>query len=478
MMPPPINDSRRQGGTKERPGPMTGGEGKAGMNRGMHLAFGLVAVLALAACERETILPGERFDTRTPLATTVPGEDGLAAASGVVRDMDMARPITLPTPTRLGDWTSRGYNAQNRLPHATLSANPTEVWVADIGTGNSRRNRIATDPVAGNGLVYTIDADAQLQATTLSSGAPAWTVSLVPDFDRGGNASGGALALSGDRLFATTPYGELVAMNAATGAVIWRQRLGTMLGAPTVSGGLVYVVGRNSEAWAVEADDGRLRWRVPSSDAPSVLVGGPAPLVANGRVIFPFPSGEIVSAFPNTGVTLWSSFVAGGRPGTAYATFNDITSDPVMVGDTIYAGNQSGRVVAMNARTGTRIWSARDGAYSPVLVAGGSLFFISDRNELIRLDAGSGDRVWGTELPLYVANRERRRKAVFTHFGPILAGGRLVVASGDGVIRMFSPESGELVGTMDLRGGAASHPIAVGDMLLVVSEDGRLHAYR
>jgi outer membrane protein assembly factor BamB len=456
---------------------MTGVEGRAGSNRIADLGMAALMVLALAACEREVILPGERFDTRTPLEATLPGEDGLAAASNAA-SADAAQPISLPAPTRLGDWPSRGYNTVNRLPHATLSANPTEVWVADIGAGNTRRNVIAADPVVAGGLVYTIDSDAQLQATSLSTGAPAWVTSLVPDFDRGGNASGGGLAVAGDRLFATTPYGELVALNASTGAMIWRQRLGTMLGAPTVSGGTVYVVGRNTDAWAIDADDGRQRWRIPSTDTPSVLVGGPAPAIADGRVIFPFPSGEIVAAMPNTGVTLWNSFLAGGRLGTAYATINDITSDPVVVGGTIYAGNQSGRVVAMDARTGTRQWTAREGAYSPVLVAGGALFFVSDRNELIRLDADSGERVWGTELPLYEANRERRRKAVFTHYGPILAGGRLVVASGDGQIRMFSPESGALVGTLPLRSGAASHPIAVGDTLLVVSVDGRLHAYR
>jgi outer membrane protein assembly factor BamB len=440
-------------------------------------ACGVIAVLLLAACERDTVLPGERFDTRTPLEATLPGEDGLAAASNP-SDTDAPRPISLPAPTRLADWPSRGYSVTNQLPHAALSANPVEIWAAPIGSGNGRRNRISTDPVAGNGLVYTIDAGAQLQATALGTGAPAWITSLVPDFDRGANASGGGLALSGNRLFATTPYGELIALDAGTGSVIWRQRLGTVLGAPTVAGGIVYVVGRNSEAWAVEADDGRLRWRIPSSEAPSVLVGGAAPAVADGRVIFPFPSGEIVAAFPNTGVTLWNSFLAGGRLGTAYAGINDITSDPVVIGGTIYAGNQSGRVVAMNARSGTRIWSAREGAYSPVLVAGGALFFVSDRNELIRLDAGDGSRVWGTELPFYEANRARRRQAVFTHYGPVLAGGRLVVASGDEVIRLFSPESGALVGSLPLRGGAASHPIVVGDTLLVVSKDGRLHAYR
>lgn len=440
-------------------------------------ALGILPALVLAACERDTVLPGERFGTRVALEATLPGADGRAAASDIAL-ADAPRAISLPSPTRLADWPSRGYSTTNRLPHGSLSANPTEIWASSIGSGNSRRNRIAADPVAGGGLVYTIDSGSQLQATTLANGAAAWVTSLVPDFDRGANASGGGLALAGDRLYATTPYGEVVALDAASGAVIWRQRLGTVLGAPTVSGGLVYVVGRNSEAWALEADDGRQRWRIPSSDVPSVLVGGSAPAVADGRAILPFPSGELAAVMPNTGVSLWNSFVAGGRLGTAYAGINDITSDPVIVGGTIYAGNQAGRVVSMNARTGTRTWTATEGAYSPVVVAGDAVFFVSDRNELIRLDASDGSRVWGTELPLYQRERPRRREAVFTHYGPVLAGGRLVVASGDGLIRFFSPESGDLTGTLELRSGAASHPILVDDMLLVVSQDGRLHAYR
>ena len=456
---------------------MTGPKGRAGKHRSARWALGLMGVLALAACERESILSGERFDTRTPLAATRPGPDGRAPASGGAV-ADGARAITLPAAMRIESWSSRGFDAQNRLPHAALSANPVEIWAADIGQGNTRRNRIATDPVAGNGAVFTIDAAAELRASSLETGAALWTASLIPDFDRGGNASGGGLALAGGRVFATTPYGEVLALDAATGAVVWRQRLGTVLGAPSVSGGLVYVVGRNSEAWAIAAEDGRLRWRIPSTDAPAVLVGGAAPAVADGRVVFPFPSGELASVFAQTGVTIWNSFVVGGRLGTAYATLNDITSDPVVIGGMIYAGNQSGRVVAIDTRSGRTLWQASEGAYSPVLVAGGSVFFVSDRNELIRVDADSGARIWGSELPLFEANRERRRKAVFGHYGPILAGGRLVVASGDGVIRLFAPDTGALSGTLALRGGAASHPIVVGDTLLVVSTEGRLHAYR
>jgi len=438
------------------------------LRRAIGLAVLLGSAMTLAACDREVILPGERLDTRAVLT----------GAESAGETVDAARPISLPAARSLGSWEMRGFDAQNRTPHGALSGALQQVWSADIGAGNSRRQRLTADPVAAGGRVFTLDAEAGLQATSLSNGAPVWRVSLEPGFDRGGAVSGGGLAVSGGRLFATTGFGELIALDPASGNIQWRQRLGAGIGAPTVAGGTVYVVSRDNSAWAIDAETGRIEWEVPSAPANAVLSGGAAPAVSDNLVILPYGSGELVAASRSTGLRMWSTAVAGGRLGVAYSNINDITGDPVVVGGTVYTGNQSGRVIALNARTGTRIWTATEGSYSPVLAAGDSLFFVSDRNELIRSDADTGERVWGTELPLYVRERERRRRAVFTHYGPILAGGRLLVASGDERVRLFSPESGELVGSVELRNGAAAAPIVVNDMLLVLTEDGRLTAYR
>ncbi|KPQ14602.1 MAG: PQQ-like domain [Rhodobacteraceae bacterium HLUCCO18] len=458
---------------------MLGGE-PMGRNRSMALsrrtgAIALGLVVALAGCgNRETPLEGERFGTRVPLAATLTGD----AETEADAQADVARAINLPAANTFSSWAQRGYDAQNATPHAALSPNLTQVWSTNIGAGNSRRNRLTADPVAGNGAVFTLDATAGVRAHSVSNGGLIWSADLTAGFDRGGNVSGGGLALSGDTLYATTGYGELVALDAASGAVRWRQRLGAGIGAPTVSGNTVYVVSRDNSAWAISTDVGRIRWELPSAPARALLLGGAAPAVSDGTVVFPFGTGELVAARTDTGVRSWATAVAGGRLGVAYSNINDITGDPVISGGTVYAGNQSGRVVALSASSGERLWTATEGSYSPVLVAGGSLFFVSDRNELIRLDASDGERVWGTELPLYVRERERRRRAVFTHFGPILAGGRLIVASGDRQIRMFDPVSGALVHTVALRGGAASHPIVVNNTLMVVTGDGRLTAYR
>ncbi|QBY02644.1 quinoprotein [Rhodophyticola sp. CCM32] len=437
--------------------------------------LGLGLMLVLAGCDREVILEGQRFGTRVPLADSLPNEEGEIVAQAAPEEGP--RDIALSAATANANWPQRAANIRNHPDHVALSATPVELWAVNIGDGNSRRNRITADPVVADGRIFTLDAVAGLQATS-TGGEVIWSVDLTPGFERGGNISGGALAVEGDTLYATTGYGELVALNVANGTVRWRQRLGAGLTAPTIDNNTVYLVSRDSQAWAINTENGRIRWQLPAAPAAAVLTGGAAPAITDRLVIFPFGSGELVASLRLSGVRVWGTTVAGSRRGVAYNDLNDITGDPVVDGDVIYAGNQAGRVVALEAASGERIWTASDGAYSPVMPAGDSIFFVSDRNELVRVDVTTGDRVWGVELPLYVRDRERRRKAVFTHFGPVLAGGRLVVASGDGVVRSFSPESGALLSTLPIRGGAAANPAVAGGTLYVVSQDGRLHAYR
>lgn len=135
--------------------------------------------------------------------------------------------------------------------------------------------------------------------------------------------------------------------------------------------------------------------------------------------------------------------------------------------------------MALDATSGEQLWFANDGALSAVTVAGGSVFAVSDRNELIRLDAATGARIWGTELPYYVRETNlKKRKDIHAHFGPVLAGGKLWVASSDDLLRAFDPTDGSLVQTVDLPGGAATSPVVAGNVLYVVNTKGQLLAFR
>nr|WP_217430481.1 PQQ-like beta-propeller repeat protein [Sulfitobacter algicola] len=415
-------------------------------------------------------MPGERLDLRTPLS----GE-GQAIASDPV---NFTRPIALPAPVNHANWTHRNGNASHRIQHAALDRDLTQVWSSSIGQGERRGHRITADPIVAGGRIFTLDAESGVAAHSLN-GNRLWDRDLVPAADREGEASGGGIAYQAGRIFVTTGFGRLTALDAETGRTVWEQRLDApATGAPTVFDGLVYVVTEDSVGWAVDAQTGRVRWQLPGTPSPSNVFGGAAPAVNNDIAIFAFSSGELLAAFRKGGIRRWSGTVSGQRRGRVYTTVSDITGDPVIDGDVVYVGNQSGRIVAISVNNGERLWTATEGAYSPVWPTGDSVFAVTDQGELVRLDAESGNRIWGVSLPYYTRERARRRKGVFAHYGPVLAGGRLIVASNDGLIRSFNPENGVLVSEVQIQGGATTNPVVANGTLYVVSTRGQLHAFR
>ncbi|MCC5961989.1 MAG: PQQ-binding-like beta-propeller repeat protein [Rhodobacteraceae bacterium] len=422
----------------------------------------------LAACEREFILEGDRFPLRAPFSEDT-GEPPVSRAA----------PISLPATSLNSEWTHRLGAASSRMGHPSLGSDPQPQWSVPIGQGEGRRHRITAEPVSSGGLIYTLDSRARVTAVT-SSGETAWTRDLTPaDTRSGDSASGGGLAIGGGRLYVTSAFGSVSALDLASGEVIWTNRFDApVTAAPTFAGDHLYVVASDSTGWALDAATGREDWQLSGAPSPSSMVGGAAPAMAGDLVLFPTPGGELIAAQRDTGQVMWRRAVAGTRIGMAYASVTDVTGDPVVQGDVIYVGNQSGRVMALNRRDGRPIWTADEAAYGPVWPAGGSIFLLSDRNRVVRLDADSGAFIWGAELPLYTQERERRRAGIFPHYGPVLAGGRLIVGSGDGTMRSFDPTSGEVIREASLSAGAAVSPIVVNGTMYVVSRDGQLTAYR
>ena len=421
-----------------------------------------MALGLLAACaEDDVILPGERSDLRD-----------LPALQNQTRD------IRLPVAQANADWTHRNGDADHNIAHPALGQALTEVFAVQIGEGDSRRARITADPVVAGGVIYTLDARATVTATS-TSGEALWSRNLTPGRDSAGDASGGGVTVAGGQLYVTTGFGELTALDAASGAVRWVQDLDApAVAPPTVRGDLVYVVARNSVGLVLDTATGRIQWQLLRNPSTANFSGGAAPAVNGDIAVFPFPSGEVVGTFPIGGQQRWSTAVTGDRLGRAAALVTGIAGDPVIDGARVYVGNFGGRVVALDIVTGERLWTASDGAISPVWPVGDAVFLLNDINELVRLDAGSGDPVWRVPLPGLGEAGSRRQRRVVGYYGPILAGGRLVVTSTAGDIRSYDPRSGAFLGSVPLDGGAASHPVVAGQTLYVVSKTGKLHAFR
>lgn len=431
----------------------------------------LAGLTILSGCmQREVILQGERLDTRAVLSPDGPAAEGPATPTTAA--------LSLPPVRGNTDWTQRAGSARHASGNQAIGAGTNRVFAVDIGAGSDRRHRITADPIVAAGLVFTMDSGATVTATT-TGGGRVWSVNLRPTAESGSSASGGGLAFEGNRVFATTGYGELVALDARTGGIAWRQRVDSPIsGAPTVSNGVVYALGRDATGWAVRANDGKVLWRAFGNDGLAGVMGVSSAAVSGDTVVFPYATGQLMGVDRETGNQLWSADVAGSRLGRSITLFRDMTGDPVIAGNTVYAGTSSGRTGAYDLTTGMQKWSAREGASSPVLAVGNSIFLVNDQAQLIRLDASNGARVWMQKLPYFTKQIVRKQSKVWNHYGPVLAGSKLYIASSDGYLRVFDPASGALIGTAEIPGGAAAAPAVAGQTLYVVSHDGQLIAFR
>jgi len=433
-----------------------------------------VALIGLSACEKkEAILPGEREDLRAVLSEEG-GETRLASAEAPAA----APPLALPATRANTAWPQSIATPSTRSAHPALGRAPQLIWSVGIGAGDGRRNRITADPVVAGGRIYTLDAEARVTAVS-TAGQVLWGRDLTPPGESGKDASGGGLAFSGGKVFVSSGFGTLTALDAATGETVWTQDLNTTgTGSPSVFGDLVYVVSGDEIGWALDAGNGRVRWQVSGTPDANNVLGAPAPAVSEKYAVFAFGSGQVLGVFRKGGLSRWDAQIAGRRAGFGTGSVTDITTDPVIDGGTIFAGSHAGRTVALDLDTGERLWTAPDGPLNPVWPVGGSLFLVSDRNELLRLSARDGSRLWGVKLPFFTKAKPRRQNEIFAHYGPVVAGGRLIVASNDGLMRLFDPQSGRSLGTTPIPGGATSNPVVANGTLYVVSTKGQLLAYR
>ncbi len=426
------------------------------------LGFLVLALGALASCKSSSnvILPGERVSIRPQIQAE-----------------NVAAGITLGAPVSNVNWLQDGFAASHVVPHLALSASPRLRWSTDIGRGNSDRSRITSSPVLANGVVYTLDAGGQVQASATESGAMLWQANIAPLGENGAEGFGGGLALDGGTLYVTTGFGELLSLAASTGAINWRYGFDAPLrGGPTVVAGRVFVMAANDVAYAIDGARGKLSWslRGPQGTGP-VSMGGASPAVSGQNVVLPFSSGRSIAASTG-GARRWAADVNQGRLSDVRALIGGLPGAPVIAAGRVYMANAGGEIAAMRATTGAEIWSLPAGATDAPAVIGGAVFIVSDTSQLLRIDAASGRVLWATQLPEF--SNPKKRRGFTAHYGPVVAGGQVVVASTDGRLRFFNPESGAQTYSVALPAGAASAPIVAAGVLYVQNQKGKLLAFQ
>lgn len=429
----------------------------------------LLAPLALGGCG----LWDDWFGThKTPLAGK--REPVQAGAHGLTVDEGVPK-VVLPPAVRNAAWPQAGGNPAHFMGHLAAGERLAEAWSASIGEGGGYRKKIMAQPVSSNGIVYVMDSSAVVSAFEIAGGGRVWRFDTTLEDDDSTNVGGG-LALDQGTLYAVNGLGELVALDAAKGAVRWRSKFGAPArSAPTVVEGRLFLTTIEDRLLALTTENGRQLWQHQSANPTTSVLGCPAPAYADGLVVAGFGSGELATLRAESGTIVWTDNLAVAQISTV-ANFSAVRGLPVVAGGRVYAVGMGGLTVADDMPTGRRLWERSVSGEDHPWAAGSWLFVVSLDQKIGAISRDDGRVAWVTQLPRW-ENEEKQRDPI-TWYGPLLVGDRLVVAGTNKQALAVSPYTGDILGQQDLSGKASLGPIVADGTVFVVTDDGRLLALR
>ena len=400
----------------------------------------------------------------------------LAANRGLQVDNPDGRRIALPPPLANASWPQAGGVASHSVGHLQAADVLREVWRAEIGAGGGYRRKITASPVVADGRVLTMDSDGVVTAFATADGRRLWRTETQGEKDRSTNVGGG-IALDGGRVFAATGRAEVLALEASSGKITWRVGIGTAArAAPTIAEGTLFVPTIDDQLLALSSADGKRLWAYQAGPAETSVLGLPSPAYAEGLVVAGFASGELVALRADGGSVAWADSLAATRGRTSLIDLSAIHGAPVIDQGAVFASGLGGLTVALDLRSGRRLWEREVGSAETPWLAGDWLFLLASDNDVVALNRTDGSLAWITPLPSF-QDAEKQRDPI--HWvGPTLVGDRLILAGSIKRAVAISPYTGKVLGRQDLTGAAALAPVVAAGTVYLVTDDAALLALR
>lgn len=397
--------------------------------------------------------------------------------SGAKVDPALASVAVVLPPAEVNEaWMQAGGSAANVSGHLALSQSPSRIWTANIA-GSSNKRRLAAAPVVGGRSLFAIDTDGVVHAFNADTGRRLWSERLEVAGNLKSAVFGGGVGYSNGRVYATNGIGEVAALDAQTGAQIWKVKAaGPLRGAPTIAFNAVYVMTQDNQIHALDAANGEPIWQESGAVGQAGVFGVAAPAAGQGTVIAGYSSGELAAYRYENGRTLWTDALARTSISTQVGTLTDVDADPIIDAGRVYALGQGGRMAAYELVTGQRLWELNLAGISTPAVAGEWIFTLTDDSRLLAIARATGKVRWITQLREWKDQKDREGQIFWT--GPVLAGNRLWVANSRGQLSAVSVADGTVTPYRDLGSGVSLPPVVANQTLYVLDDGGKIHAFR
>ncbi|MPV85860.1 outer membrane protein assembly factor BamB [Ostreibacterium oceani] len=314
-----------------------------------------------------------------------------------------------------------------------LPSNPNEVnvsrhWQQKIGKGTADSTLRLTPKVIGD-RVYMVSADGLLRAFSLDTGERQWQRQLGHAISAGvaGDTTSPATnsATSSTALVVGTENGVLMAFSSTDGSPLWSYPLSTeIIASPTVTNGRVIARTIDGQVTALTADRGEVLWKQDIGVADLTIRGNAEALNLGEVLLFTNGRGTITVLSIADGRPVLTAPVVIGRGMTEVQRIADLLATPTINEGVLFLSAYRHKTLAIDLQSGGLVWEQAV-ASALDLFADSRYVYVVDKDSIIyALNQKDGKVAWQSE---------------------VLKGRRISPLSGDGVHLLTVDMDGQLV---------------------------------
>ena len=333
----------------------------------------------------------------------------------------------------------------------------TPVWTAKVSSSDPFNFHLA---VAGDG-VYAASHNGDLTKLDVMTGKKVWSTDVPEKLSIGPGSDGNTTVVVSGK-------GTVYAFDD-TGKRIWDVNIGSeVLTEPVVAAGVVVIRALDNRFIGLDAKTGVRRWIYQRQQPSLSLRVGYGMLVINDQVIVTgFAGGRFGMIALANGGLIWETPISFPKGFSEIERLNDVTAKPSMEGDVLCAVSYQGRIGCGQARGGNLLWFKDFSSFTGTAQSPDMVFSANEKSIVMAFASKDGSQIWeSTKLQ----NRD---------VGEPLAIGRvLLMGDAQGYLHAFDQSNGELVARVRHDSNPiTAAPIAVGGLILVQSQGGKIAAY-
>lgn len=346
------------------------------------------------------------------------------------------------------------------LQEIKASADLRKLWSVGVGNGQGK-GLYRLQPALAGDLIYVASNDGQVMAIEQATGRERWERELDMSLS-------GGVGVYRDSLFVGSVDGELLRLSASDGEIVWSVPIsGEVLAPPQSDGKVVVVQSYDGKLHGYDHASGERLWSYDSNLPVLTLRGTGTPILVDGRVFAAFATGRVLAFDARTGSIEWEARVAIPQGRSEIERIVDIDGTMALVGGELFAASYQGRLMALDARTGNRLWQQDMSSFSGVSLGFGNVYVAHENGSVMAyLRNGQGLR-WEQDA---LAWRELSRPTPVSSY--------LAVVDFEGYLHLLSQVDGSFVARERVDGdGARADMLSDGRRLFVYGNSGKLIAY-